>query len=598
MLTGLKHYGWVMWRSLWIILAGVVVCTGITYVLNKRETPMYDSVALIQVNSSVSADNNNVFTDQALAQGYALLVNNPEVLQAVAQKIPGVDPVKLSSAVSATPQNDTQVIAIHVHYNDAQLTADIANQIAETFIQIQTTKATAQLQIVQNKLAKDLASAKRARDDAQAQLTALQNNHATQSDISHQEDVFNSALATYNSIQASYNDVNLQLYRVTSGFTIVSRALPAQEPISPKTTTNTLVAALLSFLLLAILMLLLDWSNVTIRTTDDVQNLLQLEALGKVPAIRTEAKEPLNPFKEKNEALEQAFATIGMNFSALEKSSSSVTVMGLQPGAGTSTTALNLALALTQAGMRVLLVDANLVRPSLHEVFRRANEKGLTNSLTEVHMFQEQQDSVTSWLHQWSTSTANLWILPSGPKPPTSTMVLRAPELKTLLGWLLPGHNLSGNTSGVVDFVIFDTSALSEGPGALEVASVTHSSILVVEAGKEQVESLRKAEQALQKLHSTLLGVVVNRQTPKHHSYLYTEAYQKAKSPVKKEIVNPVPLASRPSANITRTLPPQILKPLPSRRFDGTPPPSSPFWANEANVSHSQIQRPPLKIEG
>ena len=177
-------------------------------------------------------------------------------------------------------------------------------------------------------------------------------------------------------------------------------------------------------------------------------------------------------------------------------------------------------------------------------------------------------------------------------------MVLRAPELKMLLGWLLPSQNLSGKTTGVVDFVIFDTCALSEGAAALEVASITNSSILVVEAGKEQVETLRKAEKALQKLHSTLLGIVVNRQTPKHHSYLYTEAYQKSGSPMEKENASPVTLSSQSSANTTRSLPPQILKPLPSRRFDGTPPPSSPFWANEASISHGQIQRPPLKIEG
>ena len=301
---------------------------------------------------------------------------------------------------------------------------------------------------------------------------------------------------------------------------------------------------------------------------------------------------------EKNEGLEGAFATIGMNFSALEKSSSSVTVTSLRPRAGTSTTALNLALSLTQAGMRVLLIDANLARPSLHEVFQRANGKGLTNSLTEVHMFQEQRmDIVTSWLNQWTTQTPNLWLLPSGPKSPMSTTILRTPELKTLLAWLLQGQHMSGKTSGWVDFVIFDTSALNEGPAALELASITQSSILVVEAGKEQAEALRKAEQALQKLHSTLLGVVVNRQTPKHLSYLYTDAYQKSEGPIK-EIANPSTLSSQPLAHTTHSLPPQVLKPLPARRFEGTPPPVSPYWVNEASPSHSQIQRPPLKIEG
>ncbi len=603
MLTGLKHYGWVIRRSLLIILVGVIVCTGITYFINKREAPIYDSAALIQVNSSVTADNNNVFTDQALAQSYALLINSPEVLQAVAQKMPGVDAGKLSSAVSATPQNNTQVIAIHVRYNDAQMTADLANQIAETFIQIQTTKATAQLQNVESKLSQDLLAAKRARDDAQAQLTTLQNNHATQDTINHQEDVFNGAQATYSSIQANYNDVNLQLYRVSSGLTVVSRALPSDTPISPKTTINTLVAAVLSFLLLAILMLLLDWLNVTIRTVDDVENLTQLEALGKVPVIATDEKGPVSLLTVKNEALEQAFATIGMNFSALEKVSSSITVTSLRPSAGVSTTSLNLALSLTQAGMRVLLVDANLTRPSLHEVLRCPNGKGLTNSLSEIRMFQEQRmDLVTSWLSQWNTQIPNLWLLPSGPKPPTSTMILRTPELKALLGWLLrPNQSMNGRTTGgIVDFIIFDTSALNEGPEALELASATDGCILVIEAGKEQVETVQKAEQALQKLHSTILGVVVNRQTQQHHSYLYTNQYRKSEVPVGKTIANTATNFSQSYENTPHSWSPQVLKSLPARRFDVTPPPVSvsPHWTNDTNNYNDQIQGSPLKVEG
>ena len=604
MLTGLKHYGWVIQRSLWIILVGVVVCTGVTYFLNKREAPVYDSAALIQVNSSVNPDNNNVFTDQALAQSYALLINNPEVLQAVAQKMPGVDPGKLSSAVSATPQNNTQVIAIHVRYNDARLTAELANQIAETFIQIQTTKATAQLQTVESKLSQNLIAAKRARDDAQAQLTTLQNNHAAQTDINHQEDVVNGAQATYSSIQANYNDVNLQLYRVTSGITVVARALPSDTPVSPKTTTNTIVAAALSFLLLAILFLLLDWLNVTIRTVDDVESLLQLEALGKVPVIPTDGKGPLSLLTTKNEALEQAFATIGMNFSALENAQGAVTVTSLRPGMGVSTTALNLALSLTQAGMRVLLIDANLLRPSLHEVFRRPNGKGLTNSLSEVHMFQEQRmDLVTSWLSQWNTQIPNLWLLPSGPKPPTSTMILRTPELKALLGWLLrPNQSMNSKMmGGVVDFIIFDTSALNEGSGALELASATDGSVLVVEAGKEQVETVRKAEQTLQKLHSTLLGVVVNRQAPKHHSYLYAGHYRKSVVPVERSPANTAINFSPSNENTARSWSPQVLKSLPARRFDVTPPPISVSpWTNDANTynGNGQVQKPPVKVEG
>ena len=95
--TGLGHYSKVIWQYLWLIFLIVILCTGTTFVINQRTPLVYEASALIQVHDT-QATNNNVFTDQALAQSYALLVKNPEVLQAVAQKIPGVSPQQLISA--------------------------------------------------------------------------------------------------------------------------------------------------------------------------------------------------------------------------------------------------------------------------------------------------------------------------------------------------------------------------------------------------------------------------------------------------------------------------------------------------------------------
>ena len=251
--------------------------------------------------------------------------------------------------------------------------------------------------------------------------------------------------------------------------------------------------------------------------------------------------------------------------------------------------------------MRVLLVDANLLRPSLHEVFHHPNSKGLTNSLLEVHMFQEQRmDLLTSWLSQWKTQIANLWVLPVGPPPTSSTMVLRAPALKALLGWLLRPTLNGKTTGGVIDFVIFDTSALNEGPEALELASTTDGTILIVEAGKEQAEAVRKMEQNLQKLHTMLLGVVVNRQTPKHRSYLYTNAYSgKSEGLVERPIASPVTLSTSSSDDNTIRSSLQGLKTLPVRR-DATPSPLSvsSYRASEVGAYNGQTQGPPLKVEG
>src|SRR5437667_1457158 len=100
--TGLGHHAKVIWRSFCLISLIVILCTVIAFIINLRMPIVYEASTLLQVHDT-QATNNNVFTDQALAQSYALLVNSPAVLQAAAQKIPGISAQQLVSQVSDAP---------------------------------------------------------------------------------------------------------------------------------------------------------------------------------------------------------------------------------------------------------------------------------------------------------------------------------------------------------------------------------------------------------------------------------------------------------------------------------------------------------------
>jgi succinoglycan biosynthesis transport protein ExoP len=521
----LRHYAWVIWRSLWLILLVTCLVSGATYAISKfLLKPVYQASALIQVNEAGSGS--TVYTNQAQAVTYSLLVTNNVVLQAAAQELKNVTVNQLQAEVSASPLDGTSIIQIRVQASDPQQAATIANVVAQDFINIQVTKVSADLQSTLQQLTPMLNTAKNAVASAQAQLNTLQQEHASTTTIAHQTSVLEDAQSNYDTLLLNYEQTQQQLLQVNNILSRIQRAIPPIAPISPRAGLNTEVAAGLSLLLVLVFVLVRDWLNASIRTPEDVAHLTVLDPLGSVPL----SKKPLVPFapqeasEREDEAIEQTFMIMAMSLGVQHKRRSAVLVTSLRSGEGTTITAANLSISLARAGKRVLLIDANLRRPSLHNLFRCTNNKGLVNGLSGVRALQEEE--MFTWLDQWSTPLPNLWLLPSGPTTAQSSVTLILTELRGLIPRLLGQNRDFHNAGGIVDYVVFDTSSLKEGADPVTLTAFTDYTVLVVEAGKEQGEVLNKAGAIFYQLGSPVLGVVVNRQTSKHRPYFYVEGAQ------------------------------------------------------------------------
>lgn len=532
----LRHYAQVIRHRYALILIGITICTVTTLIISLCIKPIYQASALIKVNSSATSSTSDVLNNQALAVSYALLVTSPDVLQAVANKLPGTTVNQLESVVSDSPIDNTEIIEVRAQAGTPRMAADIANTVVNVFIQLQVAKEGARLQNSIDLYSQNIANTKSAIDTIQQKLITMQNEHASDDSITHQKNLLETYQSSYNYLLTGYYQLQAQKLQVGNTLSIAQPAIPPDKPDSPQVALNTILAALMSLMLMLVLALLLDWMDVTIKTTDDVTRLTSLEPLGSVPFDPSSTlSTPV--FTVDNGIVEEAFAAIGLNFRALSKTQRSILVTGIRRCAGTSTTAVHLAIALIHSGKRVLLVDANLRRPVLHEVFQRFNNKGLVNSLLDVHLFQDQSTGLPSlWLEQWKTNMPNLWLLPAGPPTPYSTVILRMPELLTLQDWLLGRHKLRSNPNALVstspgihsliDYIIFDGPALAEGNDAMTLVSITEGTVLVVEAGKEQKEALDKAQAMIQRLGSQVTGVVVNRQKSQHGSYFYVPESQ------------------------------------------------------------------------
>lgn len=421
--TGFGHYIHVIWRHLWLILIVVALCTGTTLLINKRIPPVYEASALIQVHDTQTS-NNNVYTDQALAQSYALLINQPEVLSIVAQDIPGLTLRQLTSQVSDSPLDNTQIIQVRATANNPEQAATIANTVTQVFIKLQTDKIIAQLRTTAGKLGQSLTKAKQAIDNDQANLTLLQQNNASADRIAHQNDLINNDQINYNSLQTSYNQVQQQILQVPNTLTVAQAATPPTTSNS-STLTSTLVATSLSLLIMLIFVFLLDWMDTTIKTPADIEHILHLQVLGSIPRRKKATQQVENEITVnvplvQDEAIQQAFIGITSYFAINRQGKQTIVITGIHSKAGSSTVAANLALTLAQGGLRVLLIDANVNNPSQHYHFKAhpsTKGLGLSTTLTD-HNWQATINSsqVYNWLAQWQTYIPNLWFLPAGPE--------------------------------------------------------------------------------------------------------------------------------------------------------------------------------------
>ena len=172
------------------------------------------------------------------------------------------------------------------------------------------------------------------------------------------------------------------------------------------------------------------------------------------------------------------------------------------PGEGKSTVAANSAVALAQAGHRVILVDCDLRKPVQHHLFN-VNKKGLTNCLVG-------ESPVTELLQE--TEVANLRVLTSGPIPPNPAELLGSSRMDAALAAL----------KEVCDYLVLDCPPVIAVTDACVLARKADGVFLVLDADQVRPEMAQKAKELLQNAQGTIAGVILNRaEIEAEHSYYY-----------------------------------------------------------------------------
>lgn len=200
----------------------------------------------------------------------------------------------------------------------------------------------------------------------------------------------------------------------------------------------------------------------------------------------------------------EQYRTIRTNiqFSAVDTPIRSLMVTSAGPSEGKSTTASNLAVVFAQQGKKVLIVDADLRRPTLHFTFGFTNTIGLTNVLTrQIHI----NESIRT------TGVENLYFMPSGPIPPNPAELLGSATMDQLISDLYE----------MFDLVIFDVPPVLAVADAQVLGNQVDATILVVSSGLTEREGAIKAKEILGQTKSKLLGAVLNNKEEDRSTHYY-----------------------------------------------------------------------------
>jgi capsular exopolysaccharide synthesis family protein len=299
-------------------------------------------------------------------------------------------------------------------------------------------------------------------------------------------------------IRVAQEDIDRDLSS-TSSVETINEALPGTNPVRPKKAVNITIGVVFGLILGIGLAFFIEYLDTSVKTIDDVEHALQAPVLGVIPqnvgALMSEGAD--SPHAE-------AYRVLRTNilFSRKDTNWRTMTVVSGGAGEGKSTTIFNLATVFAQNGNRVLIVDSDLRRPSLHKILNVANNLGLTNYLLKQNRLEEVIQT---------TPVPSLDFLPSGRLPSSSIGILNSAAMKEFIA----------EAKSRYDFVFFDSPPIMGVSDASILASEVDMAVLVVQYRKYPQQMTLRAKQMVEKVGGHLLGVVLNNINISQDSYYY-----------------------------------------------------------------------------
>ena len=504
----LRSYLELFRKWLWLFVLATAVSAIGSLIATAFVPRTYVSETTLMVGQPTADPNPNdqgIYVSESLALIYAEMATRQPVLAGVVETLNlQTDWRTLRTMVRATPNPGSNLVEIRVIDTDPQRAQVLANEIANQLI-LQSPTPSAR-QMLENKTFVDdeMGKLRQSIIRVEKELQDISGKIAVETSARAISELQSQATAKISQIEiwrSQFADLSSAFAgSAVNSLAVIEPAAPG-EPVGPNRLANVLLAAALGFGLALVAALLLEYMDDTIKTGEQLERKLGLTELATIvhlPQV-AERRDGLVCLLQPRSVVAEAYRMLRTNlqFSLLDHPVATLVVASANPGEGKSTTAANLAVVVAQGGRRVILVDTDLRRPSLHRFFGLANVKGLTTQLLD------EQAPIDDALLAIE-AVPGLSVLTSGPLPPNPSEVLESQRLARLLEALQKR----------ADLIILDSPPLLIVADAAILAKRADGTLLIFQSGSTRTDAARRAVEHLGKVGVTPLGAVVNNLQP------------------------------------------------------------------------------------
>ena len=538
-LESILDYAQTLWRWAWLLLLVAIASGAVAYYLTNQKPRVFEANTRAVVNVVTGSDYYDAYSAsygaQRLAETYAQTMITPELLQSVSERLG----YEVTGKITVTPVENSPIFTIVVTDSDPQKAADTANMVLTTFSEKVMTDQSSRYTDLKQGLEEEIARIDQSLTDINERLAVLQIKEAELAEAEKRaaqmvaeglEPIevvrdpndyvaraqLELAQSQYQSTRSSlfYNLQQIKLPEVQSATTIsqIDKAVANAEPIQPQPMKSAGLAAVVGLIAAGGIVFLIAFLQDEVRDPEEFSRRWGVPVVGVITHYPYNQDQLITVAKPRM-PVSEAFRSLRTNlqFSGIDTPLKTVLVTSASPSDGKSSIVANLATVIAQSEKNVVVMDADMRRPTLHKLFKLSNRIGLSD------YFIRTPEKMTGVVKK--TRVNGLNIITSGSLPPNPSELLSSSKMQDVLS-LLEKH---------FDMVLLDSPPLLAVTDALILAKSVNGVLLVVDPKKTKRGAIRQAIEQLQRLDTRLLGVVLNNIKVKRSSYYYNRDYYYSK---------------------------------------------------------------------
>ncbi|MDQ1372718.1 MAG: tyrosine-protein kinase [Actinomycetota bacterium] len=496
-------------RRRWPVIAvttAALVALSLGYSLSQADVYEGEARVIVQPRATdtvFDAQNGPTLDPELTLQTEIQVIKSPPVRAAVRRRLGPVPKVRASRV------GQTLMVAIAARSGSPARAAAVANAYARTYIDLRHKQAVDDLLATASQIQAKVNETQQKIGELEAQRAKAPSGQAGAIDARLQALISQEAL-----FGQRLDEVQVQAALRSGGIQLAAAALRPTSPVEPSPIRNGVLALVLGLMLGLGLAAVLEYFDESVLTQDDLESAAAgLPVLGLIPAVHEWRKGGPHPRTLTTTAssapVAEAYRSLRTSVQLLgvDRPVQAVQVTSPTSGEGKTTTISSLAVMLANLGQRIVLIDADMRRPRLHQLFGTPNNVGLSSVLSGFATIEQ------AFLP--APGVANLWVVPAGPVPPNPAELLNERRRVEALATLKERFGV----------ILIDSPPVLPVTDATLVAGWVDATLLVVRSGTTSTRQVRAAVDRLRAVDAPLAGTVLNGARLDAAGYGYSYGY-------------------------------------------------------------------------